>query len=1128
MRGRLFLAAACLLIAGATTTVARAAQEPASAPPAVPVAPPASTLPPASTAPASAAPASPAPGATAAPGAAGAPAAQREQIPVTGAPSAPGPPAPGPQRPALSPTAIDALLGRRVVSVSLRRLGQVVNDPRLLGLLETRPGAPLSMREVRDSVLHLFNTGLFRDVDVVAEPAGTGSAGAVAPSAVAPSAAAPSAAAPGAAAPGAAAPGEAGGAAGDGVALVYQLTPARTVTRYDFRGELGVSESDLRRLLVDRFGARPPLGRAQAAVAALEAYYKDAGYLNARVSSTTESIATETVSLVMTIAAGARARIGRIDLTGPDRTPLDPAGRGPSSSSSATAGDLSPAHVQSRLGLSPGEPFDGPDLQRRVARFQLELRNRGHYEASITPTQTPREEGQLIDVAIAIDPGPRVSLRIEGTSIPTSRLEELVPVKREGSIDEDLLEDSKRRIEQYLHGRGHRYAEASYARVATPAGLDLVFTVREGPIVRVAEVRVSGERAMTRAEIDTLLGLGPGALLVESDVDTKAIALRERYRRQGFRLVNIVRDIEIRDTPPPAAAVKAASTGRDGEAAAWVDISLAITEGPQTRVGTIAIAGNTAVDESALRGALGLKPAAPFYEPQIAGDREAIQVLYLDRGFDRVQVEVTPTYSTDATRADLTFAIHEGGQQVVDRVLIVGNRRTDSTTIEKALTIKTGEPLGLSTLYESQRRLSALGLFRRVRITDVGEPGEPRRDVIVQVDEAPTTTVGYGAGVEAERRPTNRPDGSVGEKVDFAARGFFEVSRRNLFGSNRSATLFMRGSLRPRDRIDPGDSGFGFNEYRVLATLRDPDIFNTTMDAQVSGYFEQAVRTSFNFRRRGIQANLARRIAGRFTLVGGYSFNRTELFDDRISDEERPDIDRLFPQVRLSIFSAAARRDTRDDVIDPTRGTVLGLDSDVAVRALGSEVGFVKGFGEMYWYRQVPSLRRAVLATGVRVGLAKGFRRVVPLVIDGAPTFGPDGQALSAVISDLPASERFFAGGDTTVRGYARDTLGDPSTISNGFPRGGNAMIVLNSELRVPLWGDVGSALFVDAGNVFNRVSDVDFGRLRPTAGVGIRYKSPIGPIRVDFGFKLDRGRFETPTQRESLWEFHISIGQAY
>ena len=132
-------------------------------------------------------------------------------------------------------------------------------------------------------------------------------------------------------------------------------------------------------------------------------------------------------------------------------------------------------------------------------------------------------------------------------------------------------------------------------------------------------------------------------------------------------------------------------------------------------------------------------------------------------------------------------------------------------------------------------------------------------------------------------------------------------------------------------------------------------------------------------------------------------------------------------------------------------------------------------------------------------------------------------------MTDVPGSERFFAGGDTSVRGYALDRLGIPfKTIdTNGFPTGGNAVIVLNAELRVPVIGGLGAVGFMDAGQVFNRVSDFDFGQIKPTAGMGLRYQSPIGPIRVDLGFKLDRGRLPNGEQ-ERLTELHISLGQAF
>jgi outer membrane protein insertion porin family len=130
-------------------------------------------------------------------------------------------------------------------------------------------------------------------------------------------------------------------------------------------------------------------------------------------------------------------------------------------------------------------------------------------------------------------------------------------------------------------------------------------------------------------------------------------------------------------------------------------------------------------------------------------------------------------------------------------------------------------------------------------------------------------------------------------------------------------------------------------------------------------------------------------------------------------------------------------------------------------------------------------------------------------------------------VEELPASERFFAGGDTTIRGFALDTVGTPATIStNGFPRGGNAVLILNTELRLPVWREVGAALFADGGNVFDRVTNFDFGELRGALGFGLRYRSPVGPIRIDVGFKLDRREIGGGLEPRAVW--HFSIGQAF
>ena len=514
---------------------------------------------------------------------------------------------------------------------------------------------------------------------------------------------------------------------------------------------------------------------------------------------------------------------------------------------------------------------------------------------------------------------------------------------------------------------------------------------------------------------------------------------------------------------------------------------------------------------------------------------------YLNRGYQQANADGKVEFSQDRSLANIRFAVTEGPQVFVDHILIVGNNRTRAETIERELVVKSGQPLSFSDIVESQRRLSALGLFRRARITELRHPGsETRRDLLVTVEEAPLTTIGYGVGLEGGRRlRQSEEDQAAVEVFELSPRGFVEVGRRNLWGKNRSINLFVRVSFRehqaisedsPPDDPDPAPtSTYGFNEYRVLGTFREPRVFGTGADALITGYLEQAVRSSFNFNRRGVRAEVGRRLTRTLSFAGRYSFDHTRLFDEQINPEDQNDIDRLFPQVRLSSFSTSLIRDTRDDALEPARGGLVGIDGEVAARAIGSEVGLAKTYVQGFFYRRIPTTERLIFAGGARFGLVTGFPRdVVQTDENDQPVLDPEGNPIVEEVRDVPASERFFAGGDTTVRGFTLDRLGRPDTFdSDGFPKGGHALVILNAELRVPVWRDLGAVGFVDGGNVFALVDDLDLSHLRGAAGFGIRYKSPIGPLRVDLGFKFNRERFANG-QLERRTALHISLGQAF
>ena len=942
-------------------------------------------------------------------------------------------------------------VGERIVSVQLVREGRPLDDPAVNALVETRAGQPLSMMHVRESIMHIFGLGRFQDVQVEA----------------------------------AAAPG--------GVLLRYNLVPRHTVERVDFRGEpsLGLSEGLVRSVVTNRFGTSPPVGRAEDAARAIEQLYRDHGYLRATVTPVaTERHDPDRTLLEFDIKPGPRAVIGTATVEG------QPA--------EGTDAFLRKIHAVS------AQPYEPTTIADELSKYVQKLRRTSRYQAAGSFQARPSADGTTVDLTMSLQTGPLVTIAFEGDPLPKDKLDDLVPIAREASVDEDLIEDSIQRIRTFLNQQGHWKGDASATRQEGEGTLRIVFTVRRGPQYRIAErgVEVQGNRAVPIEQLrPALVKLQANDIFVESNLSAAVGAIAGQYQRLGFAQAKVAAGAnEVTPTTGVQAIIQPVIT---------------IVEGPLTLIGDVTFDGNTNLPVDQLRGMVSSTAGAPYYEPRVVADREALVLEYRNRGFAAANVVVVPTLTPDGTRAHLTFHVTEGPQTIVDHVLIIGNTRTDQRVIQRELLLQQGKPLGLEDLVESQRRLGALGLFRRIRIEELSHGGATS-DVLVTVEEAAATTFSYGGGLEAGRRLRESADGQARERLEFAPRGFFEVGRRNIAGKNRSADLYTRLSLRPSDDSggSTGTNPFGFAEYRIVGTYREPRAFGVNADLSFTAAVEQGARSSFNFARKGINAEVVRRLGPGLRASGRYSFGTTRTFDEKLSLEDQSRIDRIFPQVRLSALAGGISRDRRDDVLDPERGTFVSAEGTMATRALGGQVGFIKSYVQGFWFRRLPVKRRIVFASRVALGLADGFPRT-------AQSTDALGQPVTVTIEDLPASERFFAGGDTTIRGFALDSVGAPNTISaTGFPRGGNALLVMNGELRVPVWKDFGAAVFVDGGNVFDRATEFDLGELRGSVGVGVRYRSPIGPIRFDIGFKTDRREIGGELERRRA--LHFSIGQAF
>lgn len=956
---------------------------------------------------------------------------------------------------ALTPSSLFAdvsdYIGKPIASVRIMSEGRETTDPALVHVVETVAGTPLSMVQVRESIVHLFSLGQFEDVRVDAS------------------------------------------LDGGRVALRYDLVPIHRVTRVRFEGrtgEPGIDTRMLQRALTDRYGITPQAGRTAEMAQLVSDVLTQQGYRRARVTPSVQiEHARERAIVTLAIDPGARTTVGPVQIVGTPSLPRD--------------------EFLRRLGLTAGVPFQPDALNARIERYVDERRRSGYYEAKVTPTVAFSDDDRVAQVTLTVTPGPHVRVVFAGDPLPSDVRADLVPVQREGSVDEDLLEDSTGRIEDYLRNNGYRDARAPHTRERSDGELVITFTIRRGPQYRVGSLQIDGNTVIPLADFEGALRLHEGQPFSDSRLDADASLIEDLYRRRGYASAKVQPAAVPHPTANPSAPVP-------------VDVRLDVIEGAQSFVDAVSFAGTRGIAEGELRAKIVLQPGAPYVPGQLAADRDTIAATYADRGYENATVTPIPEFSADNTRVRITFSVSEGPQIFVDHILVTGNVRTATSAIEHQLQLKAGDPLSLSKINDSQRRLLGLGLFRRARIDELRHGDESQRDLLVTVEESPPSTIGYGLGGEGRllQVASATEGGAPAQRLQIAPSAFTQYSRRNLFGKAQSINLFASVSVPLNQTTASG----GLPEYQFLGTYREPRLLDTPTDGLLNFTVEQQIRSSFTFRRDIASAQVSRRLTRGLFVTGAYQIERTELLVVNVSDEELPLINQLFSKapLRLSGFTASVIRDTRDDQANPTSGQYFSVNGQFDAVAIGSEVGFAKSFLRAQTFRTLPHSNGIVFAANASLGLAEEFNRDVP----------------------IPEPERFFAGGDTTNRGFALDTLGvrhdppDPNsdTIdSNGFPIGGNATVILNGELRVPVHGGLSVVGFVDTGNVFQRVAQLNLGELRSAVGFGVRYQSPFGPLRVDLGFKTHVNTFSCGSDAEPLKlcpesrpALQISFGQAF
>ncbi len=821
-------------------------------------------------------------------------------------------------------------------------------------------------------------------------------------------------------------------------------------------------------------------------------------------------IETQQAGISFLVDAGQRARFDGVKVDGPpNMPPIDTIIRETHwRRLISTMGWRTATESRVRAGI---DGVQGLFQNRDLLLSRVTLRRLEYHD--LTNTVTPH---------LDIDPGPKVLLQARGEKISRGRMKQFVPIFQERSVDRDLLVEGRRNLLEYFQSQGYFDAQVGFELLPRQKDEQIVeYILTKGERHRLANLEIKGSRYFDEKTIRERLAVTPATFL--------------RYRRGRFSQKMLEKDIEsIRDLYrsngfPEAEVLPTVVSGYKGKESD-ISVTLDIAEGRQWFVQKLEIEGVPDEDRTALLSELSSIEGQPYSPSNIFADRDTVLGYYFNRGYPDAAFEWNAgAFDPDEpNRMHIRFIVRPGRRQYVKDVLVSGLNITRPNLVDDRIRFAKGEPLADASLADTQRRLYDLGIFAKVQVA-VQNPGgnEDSRNVLYQLDEARRYSVNGGLGAEIARigggTSFNAPAGGAG----FAPRVLLGVSRLNFLGLGHTISLQSRASN---------------IQQRVLLSYFAPQFQSSeNLNLTIIGLFDSSrdVRT-FAARRFESSIQLGQRLSRAKSMQYRYAFRRVSV--DENSLNINPQLIPLFSQpVRTSIFSTTFIQDRRDDPLDARRGIYNTLDFGFSSRSFGSSASFLRLVARNASYHRVNSY----------LTFARSFNFGVIQRVGGGGA--------------VPLPERFFSGGSFSHRGFPNNQAGPRDDVT-GFPLGGNALLMNSLELRFPLIGDnLGGVLFHDAGNVYSSFKAISFGYkqnqnprdfdyMAHAIGLGFRYKTPIGPLRVDFGFSPNAARFNgfagtrdqlllcagpstvdptRPTctsvpQRINPFQFHFSLGQAF
>ena len=721
------------------------------------------------------------------------------------------------------------------------------------------------------------------------------------------------------------------------------------------------------------------------------------------------------------------------------------------------------SELRRRTRLKPGDRFDFIRWQDGRERIERALWNLGYQEARVRSRRTPDPDANTVDLNYDVQSGPRSVLDVRGYELPTALRRDMEAAWRASVFDAFLVDELGRLTRRQLAREGLLRPNVAVQVVDADDGEEkrLTIDVDPGPRSKDSRIRFEGHDLFPVRRLQGLL-TSARAADAWAGGDELVQVVERTYQTEGW----LAADAELRN--PVFSGDRATLT-------------LAIEEGRLFHVSAIDVEGRRLRSADDVRRALGVR-SGDVYRAGVAEDaRASLLAEYRAGGFANARVRVATSVDLAAAAVTLTVSVDEGRRHVLDTVAVNGADGTNAALISRALQLVPGEPVNPLAWNQARKRLYDTGVFRSVDITAVPTDGEtpgadgdqPVRAQVV-LEERPRYRLRYGVQLINEKKPAGEASG----RGDLGA--VADLTRHNLFGRG-----ILVGSAARYDTVQQAARGFV-----VLPSLFGRAVTSNLFVSRLHETFgPDGARAITDRSRLTLEQQFTPR--DRLTVSYSYNFERNRTFDADLDLTDPFAFDLTIDIARLSSSAVVERR---DDQFDATRGWFHASTLEWGVAQLGSDLRFLKYVGQHTYYRPVGA--GLVLASAARVGLGRGF-----------------GQ-------ELIPSERFFAGGGTTVRGYAQDTLGPTDFF--GDSRGGQGSIVLNQEVRFPVWGPLQGVGFLDVGNVFGTVRDISWRDLKAGTGLGLRTETPIGLFRIDYGFPLTR----EDTDPVGRWFF--SIGQAF